>query len=325
MTDEGASGGHARRPGERPRIVFIAGPTAGGKTRAALDLAERLEGDSGSRSGAEIVNADAMQLYRDLPILAAQPTAAEKARAPHHLFGAFDGAARLSAGRWARAAKSTLDDIARRGRSAIVVGGTGLYFRALEHGLAPIPDIPDDVRAAARARFEELGAAAFREAVLALDPAMARLDPGDMQRHLRAYEVATATGRPLSSFHAEEAGAGLARADARVVIEPDRAALYARIEARFDAMLAAGALDEAAALLARGLHADLPVMKALGAAELMAHLRGEIDLETAVDRAKTNTRRFAKRQLTWFRNQAADWPHAKDAEEAVERVAAQLR
>jgi len=184
------------RAGRCAAVFFIAGPTAGGKTAAALALADALQQLG---TGAEIVNADAMQVYRDLPVLSAQPDAQDRARARHHLLGHVGAGVRYSAGRWATEAGAAIADIAARGAAAIVVGGTGLYFRALEEGLSPVPPIPPTVRAAARLRLEEVGLEAFRRDVLALDPAMARLAPGDAQRHLRAYEVATATGKPLSS------------------------------------------------------------------------------------------------------------------------------
>ncbi|MFQ5562112.1 MAG: tRNA (adenosine(37)-N6)-dimethylallyltransferase MiaA [Parvularculaceae bacterium] len=287
-------------------VAFIAGPTASGKSAAALALAEEF--------GGEIVNADAMQVYRDLRILTARPSKEEDTRIPHHLFGWLDGAERCSAGRWARAAA---DVIAGRRRPTFVVGGTGLYFRALEDGLSPIPQTPDAVRAAARARLEALGPEAFQREVVSRDPDMARLNIGDVQRLLRAWEVHEATGRPLSAFQAEPRTPLIAPPVARVVIEPPREALYAACEARFDRMMEEGALEEARTLATRGLDHGLPVMKALGAAELMAHLRGEMTIEEAVDRARRNTRRFAKRQRTWFRGQAPDWPRAIDADEAI--------
>lgn len=292
-----------------PKTILIAGPTASGKSAAALMLAEKI--------GGEIVNADAIQVYRDLRILSARPTPAEEARAPHHLYGHVDGRVRYSAGGWARDAATAIAGVHARGKTAIIVGGTGLYFRALEFGLAEAPEIPAEVRAAAQARFEEIGAAAFRAEVLAFDPAQMRLDPADRQRHIRAWEVFHAAGVPLSEIQKRPGAAIVERIDARVVIEPPRAALYAAIEARFDAMVAAGALDEARALAERRLDPGLPVMKAVGAAELLAHLAGRISLEEAVDLAKRNTRRFAKRQLTWFRHQAAAWPRVSTPEAAA--------
>lgn len=294
----------------RESVVFIAGPTAGGKSAAALALAAEI--------GGEIVNADALQVYADLDILSARPGPEERARAPHHLYGFLDASERCSAGRWARAAADIIADIAARGRPAIVVGGTGLYFRALEEGLSPIPAIDPAIREKAQARLAELGAERFREEVIARDPGMARLAPGDAQRQLRAWEVVEATGVTLSQFQNAPRAPLIGPPAARLVIEPDRETLYAACDARFEAMLAAGGLDEARRLLARGLDPALPAMKALGAAELMAHLAGEISLKEAVLLAKQNTRRFAKRQLTWLRNQARDWSRVSDGGAAAE-------
>lgn len=294
----------------KKRVVLIAGPTASGKSAAALMLAEKI--------GGEIVNADAIQVYRDLKILSARPTPAEEARAPHHLYGHVDGALRYSAGGWARDAAIAIADIHARGRAAIVVGGTGLYFRALEFGLAEAPAIPEEARRAAHARYEEIGAEAFRAEVLAFDPAMARLDPADRQRHIRAWEVFHASGIPFTEIRKAPGKPLVDHIAARAVIEPPRAELYAAIEKRFDAMLAGGALEEARALAARGLDPGLPAVKAVGAAELLAHLAGQASLEEAIRLAKRNTRRFAKRQLTWFRHQAADWPRAATAQDAAD-------
>lgn len=292
--------------------AFIAGPTASGKSAAALMLAEKL--------GGEIVNADALQVYADLDILSARPTSAEMGAVPHHLFGFLDGAERCSAGRWAREAARVIGEIGARGRIAIVVGGTGLYFKALEDGLSPVPAIPDEARAEAKAQFEKLGAEAFREALIARDPGAARVAPGDRQRLTRSWEVLAATGKPFSAFQAEARAPLIGPARVRIVIEPEREALYGSCDARFDRMLERGGLEEARRLKARSLPDDLPVMKALGAAELIAHLSGAMSLDEAADLARRNTKRFAKRQLTWFRNQAARWPRAVTPEAAVAAV-----
>ncbi len=278
-------------------IILIAGPTASGKSGLALRLAERI--------GGEIVNADALQLYRDLAILSARPTPEEARRAPHHLFGVADAADGWSVGRWARAAAAVLEDIAARGRAAIVVGGTGLYFRALTRGLADIPDVP---RAASLA-LANLGEAGLRERLAGLDPeAAARIAPGDIQRLVRALAVADATGRPLSAWQADTRPLLPAGAWRGVVLAPPRAALYARCDARLEGMVAAGALEEVRALVARELSVSLPAMKAVGLRELAAHLAGETALPEAIGLAQRATRNYAKRQLTWFRNQTPDWP-----------------
>jgi len=293
----------------RRRVFFIAGPTASGKSALALALAGEI--------GGEIVNADAIQVYRDLEILSARPRAADLALVPHHLFGFLDGSERCSAGRWARKAAVIIDEIGARGRAAIVVGGTGLYFRALEEGLSPVPDVPEAIRTAARRRLEEIGSEAFRLEAFARDPATAKLDRSDTQRLLRAWEVSEATGKPLSSFQALPREPFIPRPAARLVLEPDRDALYSACDIRLERMIEEGALDESRRLLARGLDRSLPVMKALGAAELMSHLRGELTLAAAIALAKQNTRRFVKRQTTWFRHQTPDWPRAAGWRDAV--------
>lgn len=295
----------ANRPGRC--VILIAGPTASGKSALALALADEI--------GAEIVNADALQVYLDLRVLSARPSAADEARAPHHLFGHVDGSVRYSVGGWARDAAAALSAIAVRGAPAIVVGGTGLYFRALTEGLSEAPDITPSVREEAEARLAAIGLPAFRAEVIAADPAMARLKPGDTQRHIRAWEVHRATGRPLSAF--QTGGAPIiADAPVRILLEPPRAALYQAIEARFDTMLVAGARTEVEALAARSLNPALPVMKAVGVRELLDHLAGRLSLEDAIRFAKQSSRRFAKRQMTWFRNQTPDWPRAASQAEA---------
>ena len=290
-------------------MILIAGPTASGKSAAALDLAER--------QGGEIVNADAMQVYRDLRIVTARPSPEEEARATHHLYGVADGADAWSAGRWAREAAPIIDDVVGRGRTPIIVGGTGLYFTALTDGLSPIPDIPAEIREAATARRETLGPEQFRQEVIAADPDMARLPAGDAQRLIRAWEVFDATGKPLSYFQGLPRKPVVAHTAVKLVIEPPRETLYARCDARAAAMLSDGAIDEVRRLLARSLDPDLPVMKALGVPEISAFLNGDLDEAACLAALQQSTRRFAKRQLTWFRNQAADWPRAADAANAV--------
>ena len=283
------------------RIWLIAGPTASGKSALALRLAEL--------TGGEIVNADSMQLYRDLRLLTARPSAEEEARAPHHLFGSADAADAWSVGRWRAAAVAVLRKIAMRGGTAIVVGGTGLYFKALTEGLADLPPTPAAVRAQAAQDFAALGEPAFRARLAERDPAAAaRIERGDAQRLKRAWEVWAATGVALSAHQARTEptlGSGAWRG---VALDPPRAALYRRCDARLAAMLGAGALDEVAALAARGLDPALPLMKAVGFREIAAHLRGETTLAEALAAAQQETRRYAKRQSTWLRGQMADWP-----------------
>ncbi|WGM38419.1 tRNA (adenosine(37)-N6)-dimethylallyltransferase MiaA [Caulobacter sp. NIBR1757] len=286
-----------------PRIWLIAGPTASGKSALALRLARE--------TGAEIVNADALQLYADLTALSARPTPEELAQAPHHLFGVADGADGWSVGRWLREAQPVLEDINGRGRPAIVVGGTGLYFKALTEGLADVPAVPNDLRDAVEARYDAEGEAAARARLALADPAAAaRIAPGDRQRLTRALGVLQASGRPLSAWQAETRPALDEGSWRAIALEPPRDALYDRCDARLDSMLEAGALAEVAALTARGLDPRLPVMKAVGVREFAAHLAGDITLEQALDDARRETRRYAKRQLTWLRNQMADWPRA---------------
>jgi tRNA dimethylallyltransferase len=285
-------------------VVLIAGPTAGGKSALALKLAGEL--------GGEVVNADALQLYRDLRILTARPMAEDEARVPHHLYGVADAGESWSVGRWLRAAGPVLDDIRERGRKAVVVGGTGLYFRALTQGLADIPPVPERVRQAARTRFDELGEAAFRRELRVLDSAAeARIAPGDRQRLVRAHEVREASGRALSDWQAATSPRLPPGSWRAVVVEPARDELYARCDARVLAMIEAGALGEVQALLDRGLDQSLPAMKAVGVRELARGLRGELCLPDAVALAQQQTRRYAKRQLTWFRNQTPDWPRVR--------------
>lgn len=282
------------------RIWLIAGPTASGKSALALTLAEAV--------GGEIVNADSMQLYAGLRVLTAGPSPEEVARAPHHLFGTVDPAEGWSVGRWQRAANETLTEIAARGRDAIVAGGTGLYFRALTHGLAEIPAVPGEVRQAVGAEFEAMGEAAFRARLAEADPGAAtRIAPGDRQRLVRAWEVYVATGTSLTDHQGRAEGALPAGSWSAVAIDPPRDGLYARCDARLAAMIAHGALDEVRDLMARNLAPDLPVMKAVGVRELAAHLRGETSLEAALAAAQQETRRYAKRQTTWMRGQMADW------------------
>ena len=283
------------------RIWLIAGPTASGKSALALHLA--------AKTGAEIVNADSMQLYADLRVLTARPSPEEEASTPHHLFGVADAADGWSVGRWLRAATQVLDDIAARGRPAIVVGGTGLYFSALTKGLADIPAVPAEVRCAVGEDYDRMGEAAFREGLAVHDPAAAaRIEAGDRQRLIRAQAVHLATGRALSDWRAAgqpELAPGAWRG---VALEPPRAALYTRCDGRLGAMIDAGALDEVAALAARGLDPELPALKAVGYRELAAHLRGETTLANALAAARMQTRRYAKRPTTWMRGQMADWP-----------------
>ena len=287
------------------RAILIAGPTASGKSALALDVAERLE----PQGGATIINADSMQVYRELRILTARPGPGDEARVPHRLYGVLPAAEPCSAMSWRSLALAELHTAWDAGRVPLVVGGTGLYFRALIEGLAPVPEIPADVREAARARHAQLGGESFREDLRRRDPVMAaRLEPGDSQRLVRAWEVVEATGVALSEWQARPPEGDPFPAE-RLAFKLDlpREPLYARIDRRFAAMVEGGAVEEAAALGALGLDPSLPAMKAVGVPELLRHVRGEATLEEAVEEGQRASRRLAKRQMTWLRHQAADW------------------
>ena len=284
--------------------VLIAGPTASGKSALALMLAERI--------GGTVINADSMQVYRDLHVITARPDAAEAKRVPHMLYGHIDAAENYSVGRWLKDVETALAEVTATKRVPIVIGGTGLYFKMLTEGLAAVPPTPPQVRAAFRARLANEGIAPLYAELGRVDPQSAnRLMPNDSSRILRALEVMAATGRSLRDWHGEGLPPLLDAASAsKVFLACEREALVARIESRFDAMLAAGALDEVRALAARSLDPLLPAMKAHGVPWLIRHLKGEIALDEAAAGAKMDTRRYAKRQVTWFRNQMADWPSA---------------
>jgi tRNA dimethylallyltransferase len=285
--------------------VLIAGPTASGKSALALDVARML--------GGIVVNADSMQVYRDLRIITARPTPEEEARAPHRLYGHVDVAENYSVGRWLADARRVLADAAQAGRVPILVGGTGLYFKALTSGLAAIPAIDPAIRAGLRARLDEEGVAALHAELQRRDPqTAARVMTRDRSRILRALEVVEATGRTISNWHGEGLPPAIAPEHAvRIFLNPDRDELKRRIERRFDLMLESGAPEEVAALDARGLPEHLPAMKAHGVPWLRRHLRGEITRDEAAEGGKMDTRRYAKRQVTWFRNQMPGWTWAR--------------
>jgi len=281
--------------------VLIAGPTASGKSALGLALAREL--------GGVIVNADSMQVYRDLRVLTARPTPEEEAQAPHRLYGHVDGAISYSVGRYLEDAGQALDEMCRTGRLPILVGGTGLYFKALIEGLSDIPPVPQDVRERIRAASEGCATLELHAALKERDSETAQaLSSNDRLRILRALEVLEATGRPLASFRNQRRPGPLADVPiVKVFLSPDRDLLRARINARLRVMMAAGALDEVRALAACDLDPALPVMRAHGVPGLMAHLRGELTLDEAIARGQADTRRYAKRQFTWFRHQMPDW------------------
>jgi tRNA dimethylallyltransferase len=278
--------------------VLIAGPTAAGKSAAALMLAERIKG--------AVINADSMQVYAELPVLSGQPSPEERARIPHRLFAHVKATERYSAGRYQQEAAAELAAARNAGRIPIFAGGTGLYFKVLTQGLSPIPAIDPEIRKLVRERFEEQGREKFYAELLRRDPASAALRPGDTQRILRAADVLESTGRGISQWQAvagQPVLVGLKTA--RFVIAPDRQLLNERIDRRFEAMIREGALDEVRRLL--DLDPRLPATRMLGFPELASHLREEISLAEATAAAQMMTRRFAKRQLTWFRRYMADW------------------
>jgi tRNA dimethylallyltransferase len=282
-------------PGESapPRLALIAGPTASGKSALALALAEHANG--------VVINADASQVYADLSVLSARPTQEEMARAPHRVFGFMDGAEACSAARWAEEAKREIAAAHAAGRLPILVGGTGLYIRTLLDGIAPVPEIDPEVRASVRAMdTAEAYAALEREDA----PAAARLAPADSARIARALEVIRSTARSILDWREEKAG-GIAEQVSLhpLILLPPRDWLTARCDARFEAMLSQGAVEEVETLLARGLSPDLPVMRAIGVPEIAGWLEGTLSREEMVARAQLATRQYAKRQYTWFSRQ----------------------
>jgi len=294
---------------ENARAVLIAGPTASGKSSTALEIAER----SGQRGRpAMIVNADSMQVYDAMRVLTARPSPADEMRALHRLYGHVAAEARYSAGAWLRDLAVVLKEAQELSQLPILVGGTGLYFKAATEGLAATPVVPREVRERWSAQLAAGGAAALHAELRKRDPAAAAsIRPTDPQRLARALEVLEATGRPLAEWRQRQHPPLLTGNVACFVFEPDRAQLYQGIENRFDKMVDAGALDEVRALLARGLDPALPVMKAIGVRAFSAFLSGEIALGAAVEKAKTESRRYAKRQMTWFRNQMRGWERVR--------------
>ena len=286
---------------EPKRAVLIAGPTASGKSALAIRLAERLNG--------VVINADSMQVYRDLRIITARPSKQEEARVPHRLYGHVDAAVNFSAGAWVADAAKVLEEARALARMPIFVGGTGLYFKALTRGLSAVPAIPPDIRESVRARLERDGVEALHAELASRDPASAeRLKPRDRTRIARALEVVEATGRSLTDWHREGLPPLLPPGSFRALfLNPERDVLYERIDARFGAMLKQGALDEVARLAARHLDPLLPAMKAHGVPALIRHLNGEITLEEAATIGRADTRHYAKRQFTWFRHQLPEF------------------
>jgi tRNA dimethylallyltransferase len=287
------------------KTLLIAGPTASGKSALALALAQKTAG--------VIVNADSMQVYRDLRVITARPTPEEEAQVPHRLYGHVDAAVNYSAGSWVRDAAAVLAELRAQNRLPIFVGGSGLYFKALTRGLSAVPPIPATIRDGVRARLERDGVEALHVELGRCDPTTAaRLKPRDRTRIARALEVVEATGRSLTDWHRDGLPPLLPQGTfIALFLGPDRAQLYGRIDARFDAMLQSGALEEVAALAARHLDPLLPAMKAHGVPALMRLLKGELTREQAAFVSRADTRHYAKRQFTCFRHQLPEFEWVK--------------
>lgn len=283
-------------PETRRPLYLLAGPTASGKSAKALAWAQA--------TGGAILNADSMQLYADVPLLTARPDAADTAQAPHLLYGHLDGQTLWSTGDWLRAARPYIAEAQKGGQPLCIVGGTGLYFNALVHGLAEIPDIDDEVRLKARAAYDEMGEDALRNILRQHDPeSVARIMPNDQQRLARAYEVWLQTGRSLTDWQNQTVPELLEDTYHLDILYPDRDWLYERCDRRLQIMLDHGALDEVRALMTKGLTPDWPIMRVLGLTEFVAYLAGDMTLDDALSLARQKTRNYAKRQSTWFRNQ----------------------
>lgn len=281
--------------------ILIAGPTASGKSAFALETAERV--------GGVVINADSMQVYRDLRILTARPSKADEARAPHLLYGHVPGREAYSAARYIEEAGLAIAGVRARGLVPVIVGGTGLYFKALLEGLSPIPQIPDDIRNHWRAEAELKGPAALHAVLAVRDPVMAaRLKPTDPQRIVRALEVLEATGKSLAEWHEVPGEPVIKESETvRFVMSVDRGELHRRCDARFEAMMKAGAVEEVAAIAAQGLDPSLPVMRALGVAPLIELIAGKVSRKDAVERVKAETRQYVKRQTTWIIGNMSAW------------------
>ncbi len=305
---------------QKPLLV-VAGPTASGKSSLALAAADHSDG--------VVINADSMQVYGELRIITARPSAVDEAKAPHKLYGVLPTAEGCSAGRWREMAVTAIEAAWVEEKLPILVGGTGLYIKALLEGLSDIPDVPPAIRDEVIALHDELGPEAFHAKVADVDPeAAARLPRGDRQRLIRAYEVYLATGTSLTQWHdTAPVIPGLAANTYTILLDPPRDELYARCNARLEQMLDEGALDEVRRLMALSLDRSLPAMKALGVPEFIAHLRGERGLYEALSAAQQSTRNFAKRQNTWFRNQfeKPDAVFAQHSERNLEKIFPNIR
>ncbi|MEM8743444.1 MAG: tRNA (adenosine(37)-N6)-dimethylallyltransferase MiaA [Pseudomonadota bacterium] len=298
------------------RAILIAGPTASGKSDAALALAEKLDGI--------VINADSKQVYRDLRVLSARPSAEDEARAPHALYGFVPSETAYSVGQWLEDVARAISQAQAEGRTPIIAGGSGLYFKALLEGLSPVPDIPEGVRTRWRDAANTNTPAELHDLLRERDPGMAdQLRPSDPQRIVRALEVVDATGQSLAEWQ-QKSGSPILDADeaARIFVTRPREELYARINARFDTMLSHGALEEVEALVAKDLDPDLPVMRAHGVRPLMQVLSGATTREEAIEQVKTETRRYAKRQETWAKSNMISWKRIekKDSESFASNI-----
>jgi len=303
-----------KHPVKMKPVLCIAGPTASGKSGFAVEIAKAVEG--------EVINADALQVYAQLQILSARPNADEMAQVPHHLYGHVDGAQRYSTGAWLRAVEPVILDVLARGKVPIVTGGTGLYFKALIEGLADIPPISSEVAARVQAVLDDEGVAALRVKCEACDPvATARVVGDNPHRLMRVLSVYWQSGKTLSQWQANTRPTVPPLFVRCAALMPERAGLYDKINARYGAMVENGGLDEARRVLALGLSPSLPMMKAIGLSPLFEHLRGERELEAALAQSQQDTRRFAKRQMTWFRNQTPDWPKLSNRSEKSAYIA----
>lgn len=283
------------QPNPASDYILLAGPTASGKSALALDFAEQLDG--------VIINADSMQVYTDLRILTARPSVEDEACLPHKLYGTVDGAERYSVGRWLADLHLAVEQTRAQKKWPIIVGGTGFYLNAAEHGISAIPDIPQEARSEAMSYHQQYGGQGALDKLQELDPAIAdRLEAGDSQRLVRALEVVLHTGKPLSYWQSRPREGGLTGRAIKIAHIPERELVYERIDKRFSAMIEGGGLAEVEQLMQRHLFPDLPVMKALGVTALAAFLNGDIDKQTAVYLASRDTRHYAKRQMTWLRN-----------------------
>ena len=277
------------------KYIMIAGPTASGKSQLAVDLAWQLDG--------EVINADSMQLYTDLSILTACPSKADMQNIPHHLYGVLDGGYRASVATWLELAATAMTAIRARGKMPIIIGGTGMYLDAAVNGIAPIPDVPANIHEDCMTLFDAIGGAAFRQKLALYDPLVAsRLADGDRQRLIRAMGVFNASGIALGQFQKADHKSALIGRPVKIAMLPPRDVLYSRIDARFDEMLEQGAMGEVKQLIKRQLDPSLPLMKALGVTALKAVLDQEMTIDEAAYIAKRDSRRYAKRQMTWLRN-----------------------